>query len=107
MNGTIDMGAFEYTAGTDPAAPTTSFNPTEAGKLSAYPVRDAGIRVIGKVGKQALATLYDIQGRVMLVKALDEGSFNVIPTTNLKPSVYLLRVKDLGKMQTFKVLVGE
>lgn len=88
---------------------TTGLNVTEnfAGQLSAYAVRNTEIHVEGEVSKQAVATLYDIQGRVVLVKNMEEGSLNVIPTPNLKTGIYLLFVKDNKRAQGFKVPVKE
>jgi len=77
------------------------------GKLSAYAVRNVEIRVKGQVSNQAIATLYDIQGREILVEKLDEGSINVINTPNIKSSIYLLFVNDNGKSQGFKIPVRE
>jgi hypothetical protein len=75
--------------------------------LSAYAVRNVEIRVKGAVGKQAIATLYDLQGRVVLVKTLEEGSLNIIQTPNIKTSVYMLSVQDNGKIARFKIPVNE
>jgi hypothetical protein len=75
--------------------------------LSAYAIRNVEIRVKGEVSKQAIATLYDLQGRVILVKTLDEGSLNVIRTPNIKTAVYTLFIKDCGKLRTFKIPVIE
>ncbi|MDP2334870.1 MAG: T9SS type A sorting domain-containing protein, partial [Bacteroidota bacterium] len=87
---------------------TTGINPDlSAGNLSAYAIRNTEIRVNGEVSKNAVATLYDIQGRVILVKTMEEGSSNVIRTPNLKTGIYLLSVKDNQKVQRFKLAVNE
>jgi hypothetical protein len=75
--------------------------------LSAYAVRNIEIRVKGAVSKQAVATLYDVQGRVVVMKKMEEGSLNIIPTPNIKTGIYMLFVKDGGKMQGFKIPVNE
>ena len=75
--------------------------------LSAYAVRNIEIRVKGAVSKQAIATLYDVQGRVVVMKKMEEGSLNIIPTPNIKTGIYMLFVKDGGKMQGFKIPVNE
>ena len=77
------------------------------GKLSAYAVRNVEIRLSGQVSNQAIATLYDIQGREILVKKLNEGNLNVIRTPNIKSAMYLLFIKDNGKSQGFKIPVRE
>jgi len=77
------------------------------GKLSAYSIRNTEILVKGTVSNQAIATLYDIQGRIVLVKNLEEGSMNIIPTPNIKTGIYMLFVKDNNKIQGFKIPVKE
>jgi hypothetical protein len=87
---------------------TTGINPGSLdGKLSAYGIRNVEIHVNGPVSSQAIATLYDIQGKVILVKNLEEGQFNVIQTPNIKTAIYLLFVKDKGKVQSFKIPMNE
>ena len=76
-----------------------------SGKLRVYAVGNSEIRVIGEVGKDALATLYDASGRIVLLKTLGSGSLNIIGFPNLKSGLYLLRIKDAGKDQTIKVMV--
>ena len=77
------------------------------GKLFAYADRNVEIRVIGNVSKNTVATLYDIYGRVVLVKTLEEGSVNIIPLKNNKIGAYVLSVNDNGKVSGFKILVRE
>ena len=89
-------------------APTgVDLNGTEQGKLIAYAVRNTEIWVKGEVNRQTIATLYDIGGRIILVKTLEEGSLNIIPTPNIKTGIYLLVVKDKRKLQGFKIPVKE
>lgn len=76
-------------------------------KLSAYAIKNTEIRVKGNVSNQAVATLYDIQGRVVVVKRMEEGSMNIIPTPNIRSGIYMLSVKDNNKVQGFKILVKE
>ena len=78
-----------------------------ADNLSAYAVRNIEIRIKGQVSNQAVATLYDVQGRVILVKTLEEGSLNVVHTPNIKTAIYMLSVNDKGKLQRFKIPVNE
>jgi hypothetical protein len=77
------------------------------GSLSAYAFRNIEIRINGQVSNQAVATLYDVQGRVILVKTLEEGSLNVVRTPNIKTAIYMLSVNDKGKIQRFKIPVNE
>jgi hypothetical protein len=80
---------------------------TLVGKLTAYADRNIEIRVIGYVSKNTVATLYDMYGRVVLVKTLEEGSVNIIPLKNNKIGAYVLSVNDNGKISGFKILVRE
>ena len=82
-------------------------NGTLAGQLSAWSIRNTEIRVSGSVSKLAIATLYDIQGKVVLVKNMEEGSLNNIRTPNLKAGIYVLSVKDNQRIQRFKIPVRE
>jgi hypothetical protein len=75
--------------------------------LSAYAVRNIEIRIKGNVSNQAVATLYDVQGRVVLIKTLEEGSLNVVRTPNIKSAIYLLSVRDGEKVQRFKIPVNQ
>jgi hypothetical protein len=100
------------TAATDPVKinlwATGIENPGNGlGILSAYAVRNTEICLKGEVSKQAVATLYDIQGRVVVVKNLEEGSLNTIPTPYIKTGVYLLFVKDNQRIHKFKIPVKE
>lgn len=80
---------------------------TSPSKLEAYAIRNTEIRVIGEVSNNAIAKLYDLQGRVILVKNLEDGSLNTISTANYKTGIYVLSVKDNSRLQTFKLLVRE
>jgi hypothetical protein len=87
---------------------TTGINTANlADKLTAFAIRNVEIRVKGQVSNQAVATLYDIQGRVILIKNLAEGGLNVIETPNIRTGIYMLSVKDNGKVQGFKISVKE
>jgi trimeric autotransporter adhesin len=77
------------------------------GKLSAYAIRNFEIRLKGDVSKQAIATLYDVQGRVILTRTLEGGSLNVIRTPYVKTGIYMLFVKDGEKIQGFKLPMNE
>jgi hypothetical protein len=75
------------------------------GKIMAYAVQDVEIRVIGEVGSDAVATLYNSLGKVVLTKKLESGNLNIIGLPNLSSGVYLLNINDKGTTQTMKVMV--
>ncbi|MEI6141205.1 MAG: choice-of-anchor Q domain-containing protein, partial [Mariniphaga sp.] len=74
-------------------------------KLKAYTVRNVEIRVIGEVGNDAMATLYDGLGNEVLTKKLGAGNLNIIGLPNLMSGMYLLNINDKGTSQTIKVMV--
>ena len=82
-------------------------DPALAGKLNAYAYLNSEIRVVGDVSKDAVATLYDVQGKSVLIQKLSEGSLNVIPISGVSTGLYLLSVKDGAKSQTFKILLKD
>jgi hypothetical protein len=73
--------------------------------LSCYYNGNGEIRINGDLSKQAMASLYDIQGRTLLSKNMTEGNLNIITIQNLKKGFYLLFVKDNEKSKGFKILV--
>ncbi len=77
------------------------------GKVSAYAIHNDEIKVKGNVSNQAFATLYDVQGRMILSKRLEQGSLNTILTPNIRTGLYVLFVNDNGKVQGFKIPVTE
>ncbi len=81
-------------------------NPVES-QLIAYAIRNIEIRIKGEVSRGAIATLYDMSGRVIRIATLEESSLNVMPTPGLKTAIYVLSVNDHGKIQTFKIPVRE
>lgn len=100
------------TAASDPVKITfwtTGINNPEgqAGGLIAYAVRNIEIRIKGKVNMGAIATLYDMQGRAVKVKNLEEGSLNIMQTTGIKSAIYLLSVIDNGVRHSFKIPLNE
>lgn len=68
-------------------------------------IKNLEIRVMGEVGKNAIATLYNVQGKMLFTENLKEGNLNTIPTPNIKDGMYLLSVKDNNGSQLIKVLV--
>jgi hypothetical protein len=77
------------------------------GKLSAYAIRNVEIRVKGEVSAQAVATVYDVTGRLVLNKTLEAGSLNILRTPGFRSGAYMLFVKDGDKVQGFKVMLRE
>jgi hypothetical protein len=75
----------------------------QPGKLVAYQVGNTEIRLIGKVSNAAIATLYDVVGRKVLEKHLEDVTLTVIPTPGVKKGIYLLTLKDNEKTETFKI----
>jgi len=76
-------------------------------KLSAYAYRNIEIRLKGTVSAGAVASLYDVQGRKILVKILEDSNLNIIPTPNIRTGIYMLSVNDHGKVTGFKIPVAE
>ena len=75
--------------------------------LKAFAYRNIEIKINGNIDNGAIATLYDIQGRMVYSKVLEEGELNSLPTPGIKTGIYILHVNDHGKMQTFKIPVKE
>ena len=75
-----------------------------SGKLNAYAIGNTGIRVVGEVSGKAVAALYDVLGKAVLMQKLSEGTLNVIPLSNIKPGVYILSVEDKG-ITNFKLRI--
>jgi hypothetical protein len=76
-------------------------------QLIAYPIRNTEIRITGSLSKLAMATLYDIQGKLVLVKNLEEGSINSFSIPNLRSGIYLLSVKDNQQVHQFKIPITQ
>ena len=76
------------------------------GKLNCYYNGKGEITVNGEVSKQAMATLYDIQGRTLLSKNLIEGNQNSISIPNSKNGFYMLFIKDNQKSKGLKILIN-
>ena len=77
----------------------------QPGKLTAYLVHNIDIHLVGEVGNDAAATLYNGLGKVVRTKKLGAGSLNIIGLPNLNSGVYLLNINDKGTTQTIKVMV--
>ena len=75
------------------------------GKLTAYANGNQEIRVIGEVGENAVATLFNGLGQVVLTKKLGAGSLNIIGIPNLSSGLYLLNINDKGTPQTIEIMI--
>lgn len=75
--------------------------------LRAWAVSNREIKISGEVSHQAIATLYDLQGRTVAVSPLQEGTLNNMSLKGLKQGVYLLRVQDNSRVQVLKVMLGK
>lgn len=71
--------------------------------LTVYAVANDGIYIKGQVGKQTIATLFNVTGKRLLVKNLEEGDLNYLPASHLKTGVYLLNIQDAKHQKQFKV----
>ena len=78
-----------------------------SGKLSAYAIRNVEMVVNGEVSDQAIVSLYDVLGRLVLTKKLEAGSRNAIKLPMIKTGIYMIYIRDNGKVQEFKVPVKE
>jgi hypothetical protein len=71
--------------------------------LKAY-ISYGSIIIEGKVGQKATATLYDMQGRNILVNLLQEGYLNSFSCSNLMKGIYMLTIQQNGETVTKKVV---
>jgi hypothetical protein len=76
-----------------------------AGKVIAYARGNKEIRIIGEIGDNAVATLYNGLGKVVLTKKLGAGNLNIIGLPNLTSGLYLLNINDNGTPQTIKIVI--
>jgi hypothetical protein len=91
------------------ATPTISAvgDPLLEDQLKAFAVRNIEIRITGEVTPNAVASLYDTNGKLILTRKLDEGSLNVIPTPGCRSGMYVLKVNDKGTVKGFKMMMRE
>ena len=76
-------------------------------ELNAYVFENMEIHIRGTVTGQAVATLFDALGRVVLTNKLNEGDFNSIPIPGMSSGIYVLKVVDQGVMHPFKLLIKQ
>ena len=80
---------------------------TSGNGLRAFVIKNSGIRVLGMVTGNTLATVYDIQGRVIVQRRLQNSGDNIIPTPNFGKGIYLLSLTGGSHPQQFKIQVIE
>jgi len=85
---------------------TTATSGLTAGinKLKAYTV-NGKIIIEGEISDQAIATLYDLQGLIVLVHQLQKGTFNTLLCSELMNGVYLLTIQQNGETMTRKLIM--
>ncbi len=66
---------------------------------------DNVVYVKGQVSADAIATIYDINGRAMQEKNLIEGTYNTFAVNNAVNGVYIVRIVDGAKQITKKVVI--
>ena len=78
-------------------------DPVLESTLNAYAFMNIEIRIVGEVSSNAVATLYQVDGKAMIIQKLAEGSLNVIPISSFNTGLYILTVRDGVKLHTFKI----
>ena len=76
-----------------------------SGKVTAYAKGNKEIRVLGDVGNNAEATLYNTNGSVVLFKNLGGGNLNIIGLPNLNSGLYMLNINDRGTVHNIKIMI--
>ena len=76
-----------------------------SGGLNAYAFNNSEIRIIGEVGSNATANLYDMLGRLVVSHILGDVNYNVISIPSVKKGVYLLNIVTKDTTKTIKVMV--
>ena len=83
---------------------TTSADEVSEKSIIAY---KAGAHIIieGNVGQNAVASLFDIQGRLLSVNKLQNDLRNSFPVQGLETGIYMLQVTDNGQQYRIKIPV--
>ncbi|MCE1199522.1 MAG: hypothetical protein LWW85_11185, partial [Marinilabiliales bacterium] len=71
--------------------------------LSAFISNDHEIKILGEVSSEATASLYDILGRKIYSKRLNQATENVINEVALQGKVFILHVNDGKQLTTIKL----
>jgi hypothetical protein len=75
-------------------------------QLKAYVNANKQLQIIGEISKQAVASMYDVQGRLVLHQKLQNVSEQNISIRHLAEGFYLLLIRDEGKQHSFKLKIG-
>ena len=82
-------------------------NEISGNELKVFAVKNTGIRIMGMITGNTLATLYDIQGRVIVQRRLVYSDDNIVPTPDLSQGIYLLSLTGGTRPQQFKIQLSE
>lgn len=74
--------------------------------LNAY-AANSKIIIKGRMLANSIASLYDMNGKLILVKNMEEGTLNEVPTTFVKTGIYLLTVRNGALILSFKIPVNK
>ncbi|MEA4841450.1 MAG: GEVED domain-containing protein [Bacteroidales bacterium] len=100
--GSTPVGRFYIHTGDDTTTGTTGL--TEGiNSLKAY-IANQSIIIEGAVSDRATFTLYDLQGRKILVHSLQKGSLNTFSCSNLMKGFYVLTIQQDGATVTKKLV---
>jgi hypothetical protein len=78
-----------------------------SGNLNAYAIRNSEMIIDGKVSDEAIASIYDVVGRLILTTNLKSGNRNTIKLPMIRTGIYLLSIRDGGKIFGLKIPVRE
>lgn len=73
--------------------------------LNVYTNQHKQLIIDGDIGKNTMAYLYDLQGRLLIAKKLNSNSQNRIGISGMKSGIYVLLVSDNRITKSFKVPV--
>lgn len=76
----------------------------EKGQLKIWGSED-NVFINGSVSSQAVAEVYDMQGRLILRQRLEESMNNTLPLPGRHGGIYIVKVVDEGRVKTAKVLL--
>jgi len=68
--------------------------------------KNTDIRIYGKVNKNTVADLYDLQGRRKITEKLNSAFYNSIPIHNIEKGLYMLFIKDDKGSQSRLLSIG-
>ncbi|WP_422106257.1 lamin tail domain-containing protein [Winogradskyella sp.] len=87
---------------------TLSATASELNKLGVYVLkRDHVIAINGQLTDKTQASLYDINGRMVLQADLDTSSYrNTLSTYGLGSGVYVLKIGNTKEQESFKIIIN-